>query len=165
MAMIKLEEVEVGAGGAASITFDNINQTGQDLVLFGKLRSTDGNTSVNLICNPDETPSYNTYFLQSFRATETSGRTISVPGKAAHSTESTAPAENFGAWQATLVNYVSDTVYLLSDYGSAEGSYATIGNAAQLHTNYTSPGVEKITIYPVTGFAEGTKLSLYMTKE
>lgn len=162
MAMIKLKEVTVGSGGAASITFNNINQTGDDLVIFGKLRSTDSNTSVYVILNPTESAYYVNYVLQSFRAAESSARNVNTPGKDAHATDSSMNSANFGSWHAIIPNYTEAGVTMLSDYGSAEGVYGTIGSASNVHST-TNP-VDEITIYPITSFAEGTKISLYMTK-
>ena len=163
MAMIKLEETIVGAGGVASVTWNNINQTGKDLVLIGKLRSTDTNTEVNVHFNNDPLITYGTYYFQAFRAAESSSN--AALSKLAHAAESTLAAENFASWHAIVPNYAETTGHaIMSDYGSAQGTYATIGNATQVAPLITDP-IEAITIYPVTGFAEGTKLSLYMTKD
>jgi hypothetical protein len=163
MALIKLGEVTVGAAGAASVTFDQINQTGEDLYLFGKLRSSDTNTEVNVYFNNDPLITYGTYYFQAFRTAESSSN--AALSKLAHAAESTLAAEHFASWHAIVPNYAGTTGQgIMSDYGSAQGVYSTIGNATQVAPFITDP-MESITIYPVTGFAEGTKLSLYMTKD
>jgi len=59
MSMTLVSTVTVGAGGAASIDFDSIVQTGTDLILLANLIDNSGNANMNLRINGNTGSVYN----------------------------------------------------------------------------------------------------------
>jgi hypothetical protein len=113
MAMTKVGEVTVDSGGAASIEFTNIPQTGKDLLLLYSTRTNNTGTYSNaqyVTINNDTTSEYSRLYLrvisgttvQTNAATNSSARNLEGSGNGATS-------NTFGNGQAYFSNYTSAT--------------------------------------------------------
>lgn len=164
---VLLGEQTVGNGGAASVTFDNIPQTGYtDLKIVSSARTTD-------------TSSYGDAILVRFNGLTTNytSRRLYGTGAGANSTSGTTmyagfassngqTASTFGNAELYIPNYTSTTVAKSSSSdGVSENNSANA--IAQFSANLWNPGTQaaitSITLLPEVGasFVSGSTFSLY----
>ena len=123
-----IEHIEVGSGGAASITFSAIPDTFTDLLIFGSIRTTEGGTIDGLWVRPNGL------------TTNFSWRRLIGTGSAASSANGTSndmgflntsgqTANTFGNFQLYIPNYASSVAKSLSCDSVTENN-ATAGYQA-----------------------------------
>lgn len=111
MAMTLVGTVEIGSGGAASIGFTNIPQTGKDLLLVLSLRITESTAARNT--------------RVSINGTEAStGRVLRGSSTVAASLSQAAPAGYAPGANATANTFSNDLLYFCNYAGSASKIYS-----------------------------------------
>ena len=161
----------VGAGGAASIEFTSIPQTGTDLVLLCSLRSTrnsGGVTSIFIKVNDLTTSIYSTKQLDGDGASASSGGASSVAPTASSvdqglTSQATNTANTFGNASFYFANYAGSTNKTISADSVSENNATTAYQRIAASMVATSSGITKITLLPVATFnwAEYSTASLY----
>lgn len=112
MTMTLVETIEVGAGGAASISFTSIPQDGTDLVLKFSLRSSGGDNVCFLRFN-GSTSNYSNRYLNGTGSSVSSGTDTSIYQSIATSSST---ANTFSSGLSYIANYaVSQNKSVSSD--------------------------------------------------
>lgn len=166
MAMTLVSTVTVGSGGASSISWLNIPQTGKDLFLLISGRTTSSNTYNPIVANINNDGGLNYSFRQLFgtgsAASSNSGGLFGgaiteLPG--ANATSST-----FGNLSVYYPNYTGSTAKSYSVDGVTENN-ATAAFQGILAGNYTGTSAISslyLYVYDTTNFAQHTTASLYI---
>ena len=168
--MTLVSSVTVGAGGAASIDFTSIPQTGTDLVLKYSLRGTYSGVSavgVGFRLNGDSGANYSkknlratTSLVQSF---STSGGTTTDPGFAPGPT---ATSNTFSNSEIYIPNYTSTTTKIISADATQENNTTTQYDwflMLMAGSYSTSSPITSLKLYSTYGdnWAQGSTVSLY----
>ena len=166
MAMTLVETVTVGSGGAASIEFTNIPQTGKDILLLVSGRATDsGTTFANYVqFNSDTGSNY------SLRILEGTGSTVSSSSLfgnnrnyAGWSPGSTATANTFGNNELYISNYTSSTAKSSSLNGVGENNATATRHGISAQNWTGTAAISSLAIYTFgTNFAQHSTASLYI---
>lgn len=162
MAMTLVSTVTVGSGGAASIEFTNIPQTGKDLLILTSLRATTGSvvTGDYLRFNNDSGSNYTAIRLR--------GTGSSVDSSTTTGTEFTQIVNGNTSTSSTFSNnsiYISN--YTSSSAKSVSADYVVENNATdsrqQLHA-FRWSGTAAITSILMTGltYPQHSTASLYI---
>jgi hypothetical protein len=168
MAMTKVAEVTVGSGGAASITFTGIPQTGKDLLALFSLRSSSGGGAV---ANGQLT-------INGSGSGYTERLLVTIDGSSVFSTSSSSPIRHYLVGDTATANTFSNQSFYFSNYTStttksysvdgvtennatAAGLYITAGNQT------SSVPITSLTIEPWSGggwgpFVQHSTASLYI---
>lgn len=163
MAMTLVETVTVGSGGAASIQFSNIPQTGKDLYCQMSVRSTGSGTLGDFLqmrFNGDTTNS--NYFSRVLRGNGSSAdswnSTGLYPGDANASGQ---VADAFASNAFYVTNYTSSVLKIMSADSVTENN---TGNARQQLVAGSWNGTAAITSITLfsTSFVQHTTVSLYI---
>jgi hypothetical protein len=164
MAMELVETIEVGSGGAASIEFTSIPQTGVHLLLVVSARSDGGNSIGYAQFNSDTGSNYSYQYLygdgSSVSAASTSSQT-EIYGFANNWSSTT--ASTFGNSSLYISNYTSSTAKSVSFDGSMENNATVNRNylAAQRYSG-TSPISSIQLTLPTNNFVQYSTASLYI---
>jgi len=165
MTMTLVETITVGSGGAASIEFTGIPQTGVDLQLVISSRSTSSSTlgliKINGV-NSGGASGYAAKFLASSGSSAFSGGD-SFYARAFFANRSTATASTFGNSLIYLSNYTS-TVNKTWSSDSVEENNGTDAYAAIIAGSFTSTSaITSLSVLHETGnLAEHSTASLYI---
>ena len=156
-----IETIEVGSGGAASIEFTGIDQTGQDLVLLASLRSNNSTIdNANIQVNGVTTSNYSYRFLGG-------------DGGSAFSSQSSTNDSLRGAYGVNPGNHTantfSNTKFYFSNYSSTS-QHKTVSHDVVSENNATFATMSLgVSLYPSNSaivslllFANGT-LQQYST--
>ena len=166
MAMTLVSTVTVGSGGAASISWLNIPQTGKDLYLVISGRTTSSNTYNPIVANINNDGGLNYSFRQLYGTGSSTasnsgglfgGAITELPG--ANATSST-----FGNLSVYYSNYTGSTAKSYSVDGVTENN-ATAAFQGILAGNYTGTSAISslyLYVYDTTNFAQHTTASLYI---
>lgn len=156
MGMTLVETVTVGAGGASSIEFTSIPQTGKDLLLLVSDRT--NQTGSFLTINGSAITAFTTIYGQSNGSGISSGSqttAFKVGGSTSYS------ANTFGSGQVYIFDYTSSDVKTMSMQGVSE-NMSTSSLIRMGHTSYstTSP-VTSLAVTNAT-FDQYSTASLYL---
>ncbi len=160
MAMTLVSTVTVGSGGAASIEWTSIPQTGKDLMVLLSARNTSTGTNLDMEFNLDST----TYAY--IRLTGTGsivGSSSGTTAEFAANTPSGNTASTFGNTQLYISNYTSTTAKSYSSDSVNENNSTTA--AQRLYAGAwtdSNTAITSIKFIPATNFAEFTTASLYI---
>ena len=158
---VLLETVTVGAAGAASVTFNNIPQSGYtDLQLVLSARYSTSSYPNAYISFNGSTSTFSTVALYGDGATPAS--TSGVPRAASYNPGSSQTASTFGSTTIYIPNYTSSNnkSYSIDTVSENNGTTAYAGLFAGLWSN--TAAITQITITPDTGnFVQYTTASLY----
>ncbi len=159
MAMTKVSEVTVGSGGAASIEFTGIPQTGKDLVVLVSARI--GTTDYGLVCRfNNDASNVTTRFLRGTGSSANSGTYAGFQGVSGKSDQT---ANTFGNSSIYVSNYTSSVVKSISADGVNENN-AT--EAFQVISANSWSGTDAITSLKLTNdsgsFVQHSTASLYI---
>ena len=165
MAMELVETIEVGAGGAASIEFTSISQSGKDLLVLLSARS--DSSSIDQIAqvffNNDTGSKYTVRELEgNGSSASTNGFANQTFGRVGKVNANTSTSNTFGSHQIYVSNYTSSTDKAFSSESVTENNASS---AAQfLTTNkYTSTsGITTVTLDAFSSFLQYTTASLYI---
>lgn len=127
MALTLVSTVQVPSGGAASIEFTNIPQTGKDLLILASLRNADSNITAYVRLNGDTGSNYDYRDLQGNGASVSSnnysdGDRVDFGGGVV---PTAATASTFSNIQIYVSNYTSSTGKSLSYDGVTENNATT----------------------------------------
>jgi hypothetical protein len=170
MTMTLVSTVTVGSGGAASIDFTSIPQTGTDLVLLLSGRSTAGSgndIATQITLNGVTTSSYSyraLYGTGSSAFSDSSSGQTEIQSARINDTSST--SNTFGNYQIYIPNYTSTTNKSLSfDAVTENNATATYGHLVAASFTTSSPITSlAIKIAGGNSFAIGSTASLYTIK-
>lgn len=157
----KLAETTVGAGGASTITFNNIPQNYTDLVIKISSRSTDAGSATGIVMQFNGSSS-----SYSYRQIEGSGTGIASysgsTGRIGATDGAGATASTFGSSETYIPNYTSANYKSLSA-DSVQENNATVGYSnlnANLWSNTTA--ISKIDLTLAAGnFVQYSTVYLY----
>lgn len=155
MAYELIETVEVGAGGAVEINFENIPQTFTDLLIVCSTRATDSLVATNLnIQFNDESGVYSGIELLGNGSSVSSGTNLRGRQSAANATSNT-----FGSNKIYISNYTESANHSISWDGVSEnnGTEASQTIVAGLYTGTNA--ITKIDL--LDNFVEHSSCSLY----
>tara|TARA_R110001606_G_scaffold381338_1_gene542514 strand:+ start:421 stop:942 length:522 start_codon:yes stop_codon:yes gene_type:complete len=164
-----IETIEVGSGGASSIEFTGIPQTGVNLVVTSSARGSGVSTSWKINFNSDTSANYSYRLLTGTGSSVSSvaGNYPSLDSKIETTvlTTSSATADTFSSIQAYVSNYTSTASKSVSTDGTQENN-ATASRIAIGAGSYL--GTSPITSIQITSFSasylfvEHSTFSLYM---
>ena len=163
MAMTLVSTVTVGSGGAASIEFTNIPQTGKDLLFVVSARDsgTDGTTWQQ----------YGSFLINGsgglnrirLRGNGSTVATIGGSGFDAALPTSTATSNTFGSLNLYISNYTQAINHSMSMENVTEhNGTSAIAEIYAFSKAFSSLAVSSIAIYPWSGFAQHSTASLYI---
>lgn len=166
MAFELLETIEVGSGGAASLEFTSIADTGVDLICFLSSRSDAPGTKqgLRLTLNSDTASNYSRQIMYATGTTDTANReygatridaTAAVPGD-------DSVANTFGVTQIYISNYTSTATKPISiDWACPDN--ALTASAGILAGEYvTTSTISSLKLEPSSGsFTQYTTAYLY----
>lgn len=163
MAFSLVTRTVVGSGGASSIQFDNIPQTGKDLVIWVSSRTNVSNAT--------------TFFNLSFNGSTSSFATIGVAGNGnsvitrfttptnfgSEAAGNTATANIFGNSQIYLANYSTVSNKGFIGDGVGENNASTSNSTLSRGLWSGNSAITSITLTPTSGnFLQHTSASLYI---
>lgn len=160
-AITLISTITVGSGGAASIDFTSIPQTGTDLYAVYSLRDTDASTVINL------TVSFNGSFANhSWRYLRGDGSTAASNGSTGSSDYaripgSTATSNTFGNGSLYIPNYTGSTNKSLSFDSVAENNATSAWQQITAGLWSNTAAITRITFSGWTALAAGSTVSLY----
>ena len=167
MALQLVSTVTVGSGGAASIEFTGIPQTGKDLLLLLSTRSASSNvySTLTVSINSDFTLGRHTYRqLYGTGSSVASDNGALFGGYVGEVTGANATANTFGNASVYFTNYTGSTQKSFSVDGVTENN-ATQAFANILAGNYNQTTAVTslfIDVYDTTNFAQHSTASLYI---
>ena len=166
MPMTLVSTVTVGAGGASSITFSNIPQTGLDLyVAISGRGSTAGNTfSLRTRLN-GLTSTYQTRYLEGSGSGSTNGGSFSLGyiGEAYVVPGANQVANIFGSTELYISNYTGVTNKMISINGVLEGNSTSTSNGIYSGYLNLTNSVTSISLFLDSGsWVQNTSASLYI---
>lgn len=163
MAMTLVSSVTVGSGGAASIEWTNIAQTGKDLMVMLSGRSASTSAEVaNIYFNSDTTANnYPRTFLEAYAGSFGTLSNASIGNVVVSG--SSQLANTFGSTRFYLANYTSsENKLFMSDAISANNSASQAIRIIGGRRSNTA-AITTITLTPDSGnFAQHTSASLYI---
>lgn len=161
---VKIAEVSVGAGGAASIDFSSIPSTYTDLVILSSTRLDNGtDNGVRLQFNGDTGSNYSWRYLYGNGSAASSGSGSSQTyAFGAISNRSTATASTFANCLTYIPNYLASTAKSVSLDGINENN-ATAADAMLWASLWTgTAAVTSIKLFPSVGnFVQYSSATLY----
>jgi hypothetical protein len=124
MAMTLVSTVTVGSGGAASILFDNIPQSGKDLLLLISARRADNSGIISLQFNGDTAANYSNNRRLRGDGSGVSSTDFSNENYSLHqaASNSTFTANTFGSGSIYISNYTSSVAKVTSSDGVSENN-------------------------------------------
>lgn len=160
-----VEKVEVGSGGASSIEFTSIPQSGTDLLLLVSLRDSGSNTRYKVSINGDETgfDYANKVLGMNYSDTVTATGNTDTGFGWLFTNFSSNEANTFCNGLVHIPNY-TDTGDKLASIDAAAPDYGTdssIGISASVYTGGTS-AVSSIKIHQSNDLVEYSTASLYL---
>ena len=159
MAMTLVSTVTVGSGGAASIEFTNIAQTGKDLLIFISLRASDAGAAfygTNLGVNGGSIFDFTARRLIGDGSTASSGTGLEFSVNAPNSTSNTFTNASF-----YIANYTSTTNKSISvDWVAENNATASSQQLIALRTT-TTAAITSFKIYDLN-FVQHSSVSLYI---
>tara|TARA_R110000796_G_scaffold245008_1_gene368801 strand:+ start:795 stop:1307 length:513 start_codon:yes stop_codon:yes gene_type:complete len=162
-----IQTVTVGSGGAASIEFTGIDQTGQDLQVLISLRGSDSTNIYPVIQFNSDTSSANYAFirLEGNGSSAASYANSSFSGIRMVASASGQTANTFGSGQAYVSNY-TDTANKSISIDAVNENNATAAATIMFAAIYkSSSGISSIQIKTATGtFVQYSTASLYKIK-
>lgn len=161
MAMTKVSEVTVGSGGAATIEFTNIPQSGKDLVLLASARGTNNTIQANLRFNATTT-NYSGRSLEgdgAAAASYTSGTSV-IPFYCISPNNST--ANTFGNGMAYIANYTSSSNKSISHDAVTENNATTAYQQIVASQWANSAAITSLTLTFDANFVQHSTASLYI---
>jgi hypothetical protein len=163
MAMTLVSTVTVGSGGASSVEFTSIPQTGKDLLLLVSGRHSTTTKQLQLRFNSDSASNY------SFRLLEGDGANAGIAGLTANHARipcsiSTDTANTFGNTAAYVSNYTSSANKSFSIDGVSENNATTAYQSLLAYTWANSAAISSIQVLPNSGqtVAQHSTISLYI---
>lgn len=163
MAMTLVSTVTVGSGGAASIQFTNIPQTGKDLLILLSCRSSRGNTTDELLVEINsETLSDSSLALRGNGSTASS-TTVSNEIQA-FQPGSSATASTFSNSAVYLSNYAGNTAKSVSTDNVTENNATAVVLALVAGVDTDTDAISSIRLKPsgANTFAQHSTASLYI---
>jgi hypothetical protein len=155
MSMTLVQTVTVGAGGASSIQFSSIPQTGTDLMVLISSRATNGDSAMNLRFN-NSTSNLNMVVL----TTVSSPSAFTSTGQVGNLNLNDSTADTFGNTQIYVSNYGTSANKCFYTDGVTENN-GTIA-VRQIQTGLWSNSAA-VTTFGVFGtFAQHSSASLYL---
>lgn len=156
MAMKLVETITVGAGGASSIEFTSIPQTGVDLLLVVSDRTNQTGSFVTI--NGSAITTFSSIYAQGNGSTASSGSQTTA-FKVGGSTSYT--ADTFGSGQVYIFDYTSSDTKVLAMQGVSENN-STGSLIRMTHSSYTtSSPVTSLAVTNAT-FEQFSTASLYI---
>lgn len=166
MAMSLVSTVTVGAGGASSISWVNIPQTGKDLLLVVSGRTTSSNTYNPIVANINNDGTLKYTFIQLYGTGSSTASNLGglFGGAITELPGANATSNTFGSLRVYYANYTSSATKGYSVDGVTENN-ATAAFQGILGGNYTGTGAISslyLYVYDTTNFAQHTTASLYI---
>jgi len=161
MTMTLVSTVTVGSGGAASIDFTGIPQTGTDLLVVYSLRDTDASTVINL------TVSFNGSFANhSWKYLRGDGSTAASGGSTGSSEYARIPgagatSNTFGNGSLYIPNYTGSTNKSLNFDSVAENNGTSSWQQITAGLWSNTAAINRITLSGWTALAQYSTASLY----
>jgi hypothetical protein len=159
-----IETIEVGSGGAASIEFTGIDQTGQDLVLLVSARNSDSGTSdnLNLTFNSSSANlSRITLYGTGSASASQSGSDGAIIGGI---TSNGATANTFGNTELRISNYAGATNKSWSSDAVSENNGALVRTSITAGLWSQTTAISSISVAGGYDFLEHTTASLFKIK-
>tara|TARA_R110000824_G_scaffold260067_5_gene448721 strand:+ start:703 stop:1206 length:504 start_codon:yes stop_codon:yes gene_type:complete len=164
MGMELIEQIEVGSGGIASVTFSAIPQDGIDLICTVSARSTNASVinGLSFTYNGIGTTTYTVVGLRGDGSTASTYSSYAINRWFFNTSGATSTANTFGSGELRISNYTASQAKSASLDGVSENS-ATEARAAiwALSESGTSP-VTSLTVSS-SNLAEHSIVSLYKT--
>ena len=160
----KLAEVTVGAGGTASIAFNNIPQNYKDLVLKFSLRDNYASVSVN--CGIKVNGSTSNLSGRVIFGTGSTANSTTITDSVAYTVGSSGTTYTYSSSELYIPNYTSGTNKSMSGESVAESNTTTVymQMVAELWSNVTA--ISQLILYPInaTLFDQYSTATLYGVK-
>ena len=144
-----IEHIEVGAGGAASITFTSIPQTYTDLYVLASLRSDRAANPVDVLVMQLNGSSANLTTRRLFGNSSTTGSNSYTTGRIGLTDASTATTNTFGSVSIQIPNYTS-----------ANAKSASIDNISENNSGAANEAFQEITAFLWNDTSAVTSLEL-----
>jgi len=158
MTMTLVSTVTVGSGGAASIDFTSIPQTGTDLLVVYSLRSTSGDNNVQMSFN-SSTTSFTNKVLYGNGSTVSSGSNYAKAGYMPYSTDT---SNTFGNNSIYVPNYTSSTNKSYSLETVTENNATSVAMALLAGLWSNTSAITSLSLIANSGsFAQYSTASLY----
>jgi pyocin large subunit-like protein len=167
MAMTLVSTVTVGSGGAASIEFTNIPQTGKDLLLLVSTRTaySAGQTVLALTINNVFTSNYNMRTLIGSGSAASSDNLATSLMVTAVTNSATSTSNTFGNASFYFSNYTSSTNKSLSIDSVSENNATAAGQRITAGSFTTSSAITSFKMADASGsfnFVQHSTASLYI---
>lgn len=164
MTMTLISTVTVGAGGASSISWTGIPQSGTDLLILCSLRDTNGGVGINNLVrfNSDSASNYTNRYLAG-NGTSTPSGSI-APASAIYASKYTGggdTASTFGNAVIYIPNYTSSIAKSVSSDGVEENFGADSFQWINAGLWSGTAAITSVTFAPTSGFAQYSMASLY----
>lgn len=160
MTMTLVSSIQVGAGGAASIEFTGIPQTGTDLVVMMSARSGSTSNVVYLQFNNDTTETNYTYRYVLGNGASASSFTANNSPAAVY-TPSSATASTFANTQIYVPNYTGSTAKSASIDGVTENNATTALQEIRATVWTGTAAVTSLKLIGAGNFVQYSQASLY----
>jgi hypothetical protein len=164
MAYDLVSSVVVGSGGASTISFNNIPQTGKDIILQCSLRVSDGNEAGFVRFNNSSATTYAHRFISANNSTP-AVQVYNTTHFFLYWNDSSRTAGIFGSAEFSLLNYSSSTRFKSMSYNAitennGTGKYQALGGGV---FSSTTP-VTSVQLIPQSSatFIENSTVSLYI---
>lgn len=162
MTMSLVSTVTVGAGGAASIEFTGIPQTGQDLLVVMSLRDSVGEGSQNNVrFNGDSAANYSYKALGGLSSVIYNYTGTATSVSPLYTNFSTATASTFSNSQLYIPNYKSASAKSISSDIVTETNAANAFTQIGAHNWSGTAAITSLTIYAQTSLVQYSTASLY----
>lgn len=164
----KIETIEVGAGGSASIDFTSIPGTYTDLCVVWSVRnSQNSNTVTRIQFNGDTGSVYSSRLLYGNGSSALSYSESTTSLYAGNHPESSFTANTFGNNSAYIPNYLSTVAKSISVDGVSENNATSAWNqlSAHLWNPASNVAITSVKLYPASGlFVQYSSATLYGIK-
>ena len=161
MTMTLVSTVTVGAGGASSIEFTSIPQTGTDLLVVASLRGTSTPDFPVLVFNTDASSSANYLYRDLYGSGSSASSGVASSAGIEFGWNRTTTANTFGNVSAYISNYTSTTSKSVSVDAVGEAN-ATAADQMIVAGRWTSTtGITTLKIVSSGTFAQYSTASLY----
>jgi hypothetical protein len=155
-----IETIEVGSGGAASIEFTGIDQTGQDLVILVSTRHSGGDSAGRIQFNGDTTDSnYTSRWLQG-NGSGVLSVTYSAP-YFGYTNNSTMTANTFNSASCHIPNYTSSSAKSFAVESVQEDNNSVAIAMINAGIWNVSSAITSLKLYWTTSLVQYSTASLY----
>ena len=161
MALTKVAEVTVGSGGAASLIFSNIPQTGKDLLLLGSARIDFATNFADAVFYLNSSAAGSTRSLFGNGSSASSG-TQTYTRTYAGTSGTLATSNTFTNFSCYLSNYTGSQAKSMSADGVTENNGTEAAQSIDAIRSDITAAVTSFGIAAGVNFVQNTTLSLYI---